>query len=242
MRCNRGPRPRTRVAARPSTTRFQQVLPVLLDLLLLPRRTCRKTTVVGHAFTTTRNGCETGVTDVVRGALFADASPRSGTCEMDRGGPSTSIRTRVPTPVRRRNMRQGGAGGEAGPSTRRAADVRNQGWRTCVAFVCATTWLHACVGTAATTDNLQNVPDALSADATVSEHLSKLSKSNKTVPRCTSKCVATCVRGGGGAPGLGPMSVRKAPVVFEEGFRTRGYCIRECTEICALQADLKDKR
>lgn len=42
-----------------------------------------------------------------------------------------------------------------------------------------------------------------------------------------------------GAPGLGPMSVRGEIVVFKEGFRSRQYCIRECAEVCALQADAK---
>lgn len=97
-------------------------------------------------------------------------------------------------------------------------------------------------GTAADSDTLQNVPMELSADKYDSESLGKLSRSSKTVPRCASKCVATCIRGGGGAPGLGPMSVRKAPVVFEEGFRSRSYCVRECTEICALQAKAKDAK
>ena len=42
-----------------------------------------------------------------------------------------------------------------------------------------------------------------------------------------------------GAPGLGPMSVRGDPVVFKDGFRSRQYCIRECAELCVLQADVK---
>lgn len=41
----------------------------------------------------------------------------------------------------------------------------------------------------------------------------------KEVEKCASKCIVTCTRGGSGAPGLGPLSVRKAPVVFKEGFR-----------------------
>ncbi len=34
-----------------------------------------------------------------------------------------------------------------------------------------------------------------------------------------------------GSPGLGPISMRKEVVVFQEGFRTRGYCLRECAEV-----------
>ena len=51
----------------------------------------------------------------------------------------------------------------------------------------------------------------------------------KEIEKCATKCIATCTRGGSGAPGLGPLSVRKAPVVFKEGFRSRSYCLTECT-------------
>ncbi len=37
-----------------------------------------------------------------------------------------------------------------------------------------------------------------------------------------------------GAPGLGPISLRKEVVVFKEGFRTRQYCLSECTQVCYL--------
>jgi hypothetical protein len=56
----------------------------------------------------------------------------------------------------------------------------------------------------------------------------------KEIEKCAGKCIVTCTRGGGGAPGLGPLSVRKAPVVFKEGFRSRQYCLNECTEICSI--------
>lgn len=167
-----------------------------------------------------------------------DTSSHAATRRMHRFGTPRRIQTHVDRFVVRRGRTEDTGGSEA------CLDVpsKQKQWRTCVVVACASTWMQACTSLAATTDTLQNVPDALLADERVSEQLSKLAKSNKTVPRCTSKCVATCVRGGGGAPGLGPMSVRKAPVVFEEGFRTRGYCVRECTEICALQAESKTKR
>ena len=91
-------------------------------------------------------------------------------------------------------------------------------------------------------------------------NLGKLLKA-KGVQECTRKCVATCVRGGegihtltinhsgpvrcprlmfrhaccglAGAPGLGPLSVRKEIIVFNEGFRSRQYCLSECTQVCA---------
>ena len=57
---------------------------------------------------------------------------------------------------------------------------------------------------------------------------------SKEIEKCATKCIATCTRGGSGAPGLGPLSVRKAPVVFKDGFRTRNYCLSECTQICSI--------
>lgn len=33
------------------------------------------------------------------------------------------------------------------------------------------------------------------------------------------------------------MSMRKEIVVFKEGFRTRSYCLSECTQVCALQVN-----
>lgn len=167
-----------------------------------------------------------------------DASPHAETRRKDRFGTTRRCRTHFHRFVVRRWRTEDAGRSEA----RLNVPSKPKQWRTCVVLACASTWMQACTSLASTTDTLQNVPDALSAEERTSEQLSKLAKSNKTVPRCTSKCVATCVRGGGGAPGLGPMSMRKAPVVFEEGFRTRGYCVRECTEICALQAESRTKR
>lgn len=56
----------------------------------------------------------------------------------------------------------------------------------------------------------------------------------REVQQCARKCVPTCIRGGQGAPGLGPMSVRKEIVVFKEGYRTRQYCLSECIQVCNL--------
>lgn len=49
----------------------------------------------------------------------------------------------------------------------------------------------------------------------------------REVQQCTRKCVPTCIRGGQGAPGLGPFSVRKEMVVFKDGYRSRQYCLSE---------------
>ena len=37
-----------------------------------------------------------------------------------------------------------------------------------------------------------------------------------------------------GAPGLGPLSMRREIIVFKDGYRTRKYCLSECTQVCAL--------
>lgn len=64
--------------------------------------------------------------------------------------------------------------------------------------------------------------------------LARLEKAGKgeAATRCTTKCVTTCVRGGSGAPGLGPISQRRDAVVFKEGFRSRAYCLEECSDVC----------
>ena len=49
----------------------------------------------------------------------------------------------------------------------------------------------------------------------------------REVQQCTRKCVPTCIRGGQGAPGLGPFAVRKEMVVFKDGYRSRQYCLSE---------------
>jgi len=181
---------------------------------------------------------ETVDMEVIHKRADVGTPPHAETRRTDRFGTPKRRQTHVDRFLVRRGRTEDGGGSEACLNVPSKQKQR----RTCVVLACVSTWMQACTSLAATTDTLQNVPDALSADERASEQLSKLAKSNKTVPRCTSKCVATCVRGGGGAPGLGPMSVRKAPVVFEEGFRSRGYCVRECTEICALQAESKTKR
>jgi len=36
-----------------------------------------------------------------------------------------------------------------------------------------------------------------------------------------------------GAPGLGPLTLRRELVIFKSGFRSRSYCLQECTQVCA---------
>ena len=85
---------------------------------------------------------------------------------------------------------------------------------------------------------IEDIPQGLSSGDTGAkgQSLSSLVRGTNTkeIEKCAGKCIVTCTRGGGGAPGLGPLSVRKAPVVFKEGFRSRQYCLNECTEICSI--------
>lgn len=55
------------------------------------------------------------------------------------------------------------------------------------------------------------VPQGLSsADSSTAPRLGSLLEGpkGKQIQQCTRKCVPTCIRGGQGSPGLGPMSVR----------------------------------
>ena len=66
--------------------------------------------------------------------------------------------------------------------------------------------------------------------------LGKLLKGEKgkQISECSRKCLPTCLRGGQGAPGLGPITLRGDLVVFKDGFRDRKYCLTECTTVCAF--------
>eukprot|EP00877_Chromochloris_zofingiensis_P006797 jgi/Chrzof1/2370/Cz11g12180.t1 len=86
-------------------------------------------------------------------------------------------------------------------------------------------------------DTFENVPSQLSSvGPNQGPLLSKLLQGSKgrQVEGCTRKCVPTCIRGGEGAPGLGPITMRKEIVVFKSGFRSRQYCLSECAQVCSL--------
>uniref|UniRef100_A0A0E0N9J5 Uncharacterized protein n=1 Tax=Oryza rufipogon TaxID=4529 RepID=A0A0E0N9J5_ORYRU len=95
----------------------------------------------------------------------------------------------------------------------------------------------AAEGGAAST--LCNVPPTLSGEDKQAEKI-KHPKSASAM-RCTSKCVSTCVLGGAGSPGVdGPFNIRRPLVVFKEDFRSRQYCLLECSDICNLIKDGED--
>ncbi|KAL4335804.1 hypothetical protein GQ457_07G032900 [Hibiscus cannabinus] len=92
-------------------------------------------------------------------------------------------------------------------------------------------------------ETLSNIPQTLSGECSSAKDCKKpriqRPKSRKA-ESCTIKCVTTCIRGGDGSPGEGPFNIRRPLVVFKEGFRSRKYCLVECSDICNLIGDGDD--
>jgi len=88
--------------------------------------------------------------------------------------------------------------------------------------------------------NLEDIPLSLSASDSGAPHSSMSSTlrgaNGKKIADCASRCITTCVRGGSGAPGFGPLTLRSE--AFKPGFRSRSYCVSECVDMCgaALKA------
>uniref|UniRef100_A0ACD5Z918 Uncharacterized protein n=1 Tax=Avena sativa TaxID=4498 RepID=A0ACD5Z918_AVESA len=96
------------------------------------------------------------------------------------------------------------------------------------------------VSEAAPKDTFRNVPGTLAGEDGKEAERIKHPRSPEAA-RCTSKCVSTCVLGGAGAPGIGgPFNVRRPLVVFKDGFRSRQYCLVECSDVCNLIKDGED--
>ncbi|XP_057988906.1 uncharacterized protein LOC110665730 isoform X2 [Hevea brasiliensis] len=76
-------------------------------------------------------------------------------------------------------------------------------------------------------ETLLNVPQTLSGDCASSAKDCKKARIQRPKSRkaetCTVKCVNTCIRGGEGSPGEGPLNIRRPLVVFKQGFRSRQY-------------------
>ncbi|KAJ4844494.1 hypothetical protein Tsubulata_006332 [Turnera subulata] len=92
-------------------------------------------------------------------------------------------------------------------------------------------------------ETLSNIPQQLSGECATPKDCRKARiqrpKSRKA-ESCTTKCVGTCIRGGDGSPGEGPLNIRRPIVVFKQGFRSRQYCLVECSDICNLIGDGED--
>ncbi|XP_059455991.1 uncharacterized protein LOC132186167 isoform X2 [Corylus avellana] len=75
-------------------------------------------------------------------------------------------------------------------------------------------------------ETLENIPQTLSGECASPKDCKRARiqrpKSRKA-ESCTIKCVTTCIRGGDGSPGEGPLNVRRPLVVFKQGFRSRQY-------------------
>ncbi|XP_073148391.1 uncharacterized protein [Henckelia pumila] len=87
-------------------------------------------------------------------------------------------------------------------------------------------------------ETLSNVPQTLSSSEKTQVRIQR-PKSTKS-ETCTSKCVSTCIQGGFGSPGEGLLNIRRPLVVFKDGFRSRKYCLGECSDICNLIGDGDD--
>ncbi|KAF6143869.1 hypothetical protein GIB67_009850 [Kingdonia uniflora] len=89
-----------------------------------------------------------------------------------------------------------------------------------------------------------NIPQTLSGECLSSTNDCKKARIQRPKSRqaetCTVKCVGTCIRGGAGSPGEGPFNARRPLVVFKQGFRSRNYCLVECSDICNLIKDGED--
>ncbi|KAK6778423.1 hypothetical protein RDI58_025141 [Solanum bulbocastanum] len=90
-------------------------------------------------------------------------------------------------------------------------------------------------------ETFSNVPQTLSGDCVDGQKDCKKARIQRPKSRqaeiCTVKCVNTCIRGD---TGEGPLNVRRPLVVFKQGFRSRQYCLVECSDICNLMKDGED--
>ncbi|XP_071727028.1 uncharacterized protein [Rutidosis leptorrhynchoides] len=95
-------------------------------------------------------------------------------------------------------------------------------------------------------ETLENVPQTLSGDCVMGQDgdckKPRIQKpKSRKAEYCTIKCVTTCIRGGDGSPGEGPINVKKPLFVFKQGFRSRHYCLVECSDVCNLIRDGYDE-
>ncbi|KAG6504814.1 uncharacterized protein LOC121985567 isoform X2 [Zingiber officinale] len=88
-------------------------------------------------------------------------------------------------------------------------------------------------------DPRYDVPQTLSGEDKKGARIQR--PKSRLAERCVGKCVTTCILGGAGSPGAeGPLNVRRPLVVFKNGFRSRQYCLLECSDICNLIKDGED--
>ncbi|XP_068641972.1 uncharacterized protein [Aristolochia californica] len=112
------------------------------------------------------------------------------------------------------------------------------GCNTAVGVLAAAVILSSAAQAPPEPETLSNIPQTLSGDDGKPARIQK-PKSRKA-ESCTSKCVSTCILGGAGSPGESPLNAIRPLVVFKEGFRSRHYCLVECSDICNLIKDGED--
>ncbi|XP_065863697.1 uncharacterized protein [Euphorbia lathyris] len=90
-------------------------------------------------------------------------------------------------------------------------------------------------------ETLSNIPQTLSGGDCESTDTKDCKRPKIQRPKsrkaesCTIKCVTTCIRGGEGS-----LNIIRPLVVFKQGFRSRQYCLVECSDICNLIPDGDD--
>ncbi|XVE91160.1 hypothetical protein DITRI_Ditri20bG0132200 [Diplodiscus trichospermus] len=93
-------------------------------------------------------------------------------------------------------------------------------------------------------ETLSNIPQTLSGECASIKDCKKpriqRPKSRKA-ESCTLNCLATCIKGDERSLGERPLNIRSPSVVFKEGFRSRKYCLVECSDICNLIGDGDDE-
>lgn len=153
-------------------------------------------------------------------------------------GPSLSFGSSVPF------QRNGGFRSESiwhknckdsGNLARRSISCRSQTERVCrsytvglTTFLTATAVIAASIATAYATyepeSTLSNIPQTLSGECRSAQDCKKAKiqkpKSRKA-ESCTIKCVTTCIRGGEGSPGEGPLNVTRYKIVTNWIYPTR---------------------
>lgn len=89
-------------------------------------------------------------------------------------------------------------------------------------------------------ETFSNIPDTLSSECESDKDCKKpriQRPKSKKAEFCTVRCVNACLHGGDAS---GSLSTRGPMVVFRKGFRSRQYCLVECSDICNLIGDGED--
>ncbi|KAL3700880.1 hypothetical protein R1sor_018902 [Riccia sorocarpa] len=117
--------------------------------------------------------------------------------------------------------------------------LHNSGWGTVLTVLILGNAFYSDIAPPSGLETFENIPQELNQSGGDKPRRIQKPKSKKA-ENCTQKCLGTCIRGGAGSPGEGPFNVRRPLIVFKEGFRSRQYCLIECSEICNLIGDGDD--